>query len=220
MSNLVRRVPLTLLIPLLPLSSRNTKFPFENIHPPRRRTYACKPLRCTTRVFAFLRILQKTSHNRSGGAAAQATHVGVWRTRECAVGADDEPEYVQPTIIPTLKVCTPLRSRPDGPACARDCGPLQSSRSDGVHAQGSCTFMAQYCPDEKSRPSLVMPISGSVDRMAGAIFAWGKPRLLIHWGRWAHGVPDPGHLLLQNSTGSVEVSLSRASLTLATRWVT
>ena len=33
MRNLVRRVPFTLRIPLLALSSRNTQIPFENIHP-------------------------------------------------------------------------------------------------------------------------------------------------------------------------------------------
>ena len=85
MCNLVCRVPFTHRLLLLPLSSRNTKNPLENIHP-RGADVQMQPIAPTT-AFASLRLLHKTSRSHSGGAAVKATHADVGRTGECTVAS-------------------------------------------------------------------------------------------------------------------------------------
>ena len=85
MCNLVHCVPFTHHILLLPLSSRNTKNPLENIHP-RGADVQMQTVAPMT-AFASLRLLHKMSRSHSGGAAAKAMHADIGRTDECTVAS-------------------------------------------------------------------------------------------------------------------------------------
>ena len=69
---------------------------------------------------------------------------------------------------------------------ARDCGPPQPSRSDGIHGP-----ISPRCGGR----NLHLSCRSAVPWMAGAIYCLGANLDTLYNG--AYNVPDPGHLLLQ-----------------------
>ena len=115
MCDIVRRMSsLGSCIPFLPLSSRNTKIPFESVHSPRRCTTSGNRSTDDGLRFHAPYAADVTQPLRWGWLRGDAC--SIWRARECTAAPR------RSRIVSSLAVR--LRSRRDrlGPECARDSG--------------------------------------------------------------------------------------------------